>query len=103
MVRNGRGPASRPMHSQYCGMERTWRRRDMLGRRLRTRLAWSMSRIQGAVTCPAKGCGGPLPILRLMQGGYQDGLDRTDPVRRRSWLVKTLLDAGLSPADLGLA
>ena len=88
---------------QYCGMERTWARRDMLSRRLRAHLAWPMDRIQRAVTCPVKGCAGPMPILRLMKGGYHDGFDRADVARRRAWLVETLLDEGIMPGDLGLA
>lgn len=88
---------------QFCGMERTWGRREMLGRRLRSRLSWPMDRIQNSVSCPVSGCGGPLPILRLMQGGYQDGFDRSDVARRRAWLVETLLDAGIMPGDVGLS
>lgn len=88
---------------QYCGMERTWGRRDMLSRRLRARLAWPMDRIQAAVACPVPGCGGHMPILRLMQGGYQDGFDRADIACRRSWLIETLLDASIMPSDVGLA
>ena len=63
---------------QYCGMERTWGRRDMLSVRVRPRLAWPMDRIQAAATCPVRGCGGGMPILRLLRGGYQDGFDRQD-------------------------
>lgn len=88
---------------QYCGMERTWGRRDMLGGRVRGRLSWSMNRIQRSVTCPIKGCGGPMPILRLMKGGYQDGFDRSDVGRRRAWLIETLLDAGIMPEDVGFS
>lgn len=75
----------------------------MLSRRLRQHLAWPMDRIQRAVTCPVKGCAGPMPIIRLMKGGYQDGFDRSDALRRRAWLVETLLDAGIMPADVGLS
>ncbi|SFK41062.1 hypothetical protein [Caulobacter sp. UNC279MFTsu5.1] len=88
---------------QYCGMERTWGRREMLGSKLRVRLAWPLDRIQRAVVCPIRGCGGPMPIIRLMQGGYQDGFDRADATRRRAWLIEALLDAGIMPADVGLA
>ena len=88
---------------QYCGMARTWGRRDMLGQRLRSRLAWSMTRLQRAVSCPVRTCGGPMPILHLMAGGYHDGFDRGDAARRRSWLVETLLDAGIAPGEVGLA
>ncbi len=42
-----------------------------------------------------------MPILRLMKGGYHDSFDRTDAIRRRSWLIETLLDAGIMPADAG--
>jgi hypothetical protein len=88
---------------QYCGMERTWGRREMLGARLRSCLAWPVSRLQRAAVCPQRGCGGPMPILRLMRGGYRDGFDREDLPRRQAWLVETLLDAGIMPADVGLA
>ncbi|MBO9710589.1 MAG: hypothetical protein J7521_20500 [Caulobacter sp.] len=88
---------------QYCGMERTWGRREMLGERLRKSLAWPISRLQRAVVCPVRGCGGPMPILRLMKGGYQDGFDRADQERRRDWLINTLLDAGIAPDAVGLA
>lgn len=87
---------------QYCGMERTWGRREMLSRRLRKYLAWPMDKIQRAVVCPVRGCGGPLPILGLLSGGYQDGFDRSDARRRRAWLIETLLDAGIMPGDVGL-
>jgi len=88
---------------QYCGMDRTWGRREMLGSRIRARLAWPLSRIQRAVVCPIRGCGGPMPIMRLMKGGYQDGFDRADEPRRQSWLLETLLDVGIMPNDVGLA
>lgn len=87
---------------QFCGMERTWGRREMLSRRLRKYLAWPMDKIQRAVVCPVRGCGGPVPILRLLKGGYQDGFDRSDARRRRAWLIETLLDAGIMPGDVGL-
>lgn len=87
---------------QYCGMERTWSRRDMLGQRLRARLTWSLARIQKAVSCPVRTCGGPMPVLSLLKGGYQDG-KHAEPARRRAWLIETLLDAGIAPADVGLA
>ncbi|MGR4866553.1 hypothetical protein [Caulobacter sp. LARHSG274] len=87
---------------QYCGMERTWGRREMLSRRLRKHLGWTIDRVQRAATCPMKGCGGPMPIIRLMKGGYQDGFDRSDARRRRAWLVETLLDAGIMPEEAGL-
>ncbi len=74
----------------------------MLSRRLRDCLAWSLDRVQRAVTCPMRGCGGPMPIMRLMKGGYQDGFDRSDVVKRRSWLIEALLDAGVMPGDVGL-
>jgi hypothetical protein len=87
---------------QYCGADRTWGRREMLSKRLRDRLAWPLDRVQRAVTCPMRGCGGPMPIMRLMRGGYQDGFDRTDVVKRRAWLAEALLDAGVLPGDIGL-
>jgi len=88
---------------QYCGMERTWGRREMLSRRLRKHLAWPMDKVQRAVICPVRGCGGPMPIMRLMKGGYQDGFDRSDAARRQAWLLETLLDAGILPSDVGIA
>lgn len=87
---------------QYCGMERTWGRREMLSTKLRARLSWPLDRIQRALVCPVRGCGGPMPIVRLMKGGYQDGFDRSDGRRRRAWLIETLLDAGIMPGDVGL-
>ncbi|KQZ31745.1 hypothetical protein [Caulobacter sp. Root1472] len=88
---------------QYCGMARSWGRREMLSTKLRLRLAWPLARVQRAVVCPVRGCGGPMPIMRLMKGGYQDGFDRADAGRRQAWLVETLLDAGILPADAGVA
>jgi hypothetical protein len=88
---------------QYCGMDRTWGRREMLSSRVRGRLSWPMDRIQRSVTCPVKGCSGPMPILRLMKGGYQDAFDRSDVGRRRAWLIGTLLDAGIMPEDVGFS
>lgn len=88
---------------QYCGMERTWGRREFLSPRLRSRLAWPLDRVQRAMVCPVRGCRGPMPIIRLMKGGYQDGFDRADVARRRAWLIEALLDAGIMPADVGLA
>lgn len=86
---------------QYCGMERTWGRREMLSARLRKHLAWPLDRVQAATVCPVRGCGGPMPLLRLMAGGYQDG-PKQDASERRAWLIEALLDAGVMPADVGL-
>ncbi|MBO9710649.1 MAG: hypothetical protein J7521_20805 [Caulobacter sp.] len=87
---------------QYCGHDRTWGRRQMLGAKLRKVLAWPLDRVQRALVCPINGCKGPMPILRLMRGGYQDGFDRADVRRRRAWLIETLLDEGIMPNDVGL-
>lgn len=87
---------------QYCGMERTWGRRELLSTRLRPRLAWPLSRVQRAAVCPVRGCRGPMPIMRLMNGGYQDGFDRADAIRRQAWLIETLLNASILPADAGV-
>lgn len=88
---------------QYCGMARTWGRSDMLGARLRRSLAWSIDRIQKAAICPVRGCGGPMPIVQVLKGGYEDGFDRSDVGRRRAWLVETLLDAGIMPEAVGFS
>lgn len=86
---------------QYCGMERTWGRRQFLGQRLRKRLARTIAQVQAGVFCPQRGCGGHWPIVRLMQGGYQDARAET-PTARRSHLVTMLLDAGVLPEQVGL-
>jgi len=75
----------------------------LLSPRLRTQLAWPIERVQRAVTCPVKGCGGPMPIIHVLKGGYHDGFDRADVGRRRAWLVETLLDAGIMPETVGLS
>lgn len=86
---------------QYCGMGRTWGRREFLGRRLRKRLARTIAQIQAGVFCPQRGCGGHWPIVRLMQGGYQDPQVDT-PAAQRSHLVAMLLNAGVLPEEVGL-
>ena len=86
---------------QYCGMERTWGRREFLGQRLRKRLARTIAQVQARVFCPQRGCGGHWPIVRLMQGGYQDAQTDT-PALQRSHLVTLLLDAGVLPEEVGL-
>ncbi len=86
---------------QDCGMERTWGWREFLGRRLRKRLARTVAQIQARVFCPQRGCGGHWPIVRLMQGGYQD-VQADTPAHRRSHLVTRLLDAGALPEEAGL-
>lgn len=86
---------------QYCGMERTWARRDFLGQRLRKRLTWTLARSQAAVFCPQRGCGGHRPIVRLTQGGYRDEHAGT-PEARRAHVVTMLLDAGVLPEEVGL-
>ncbi len=86
---------------QYCGMERTWGRREFLGKRLRSRLPWTLAQAQASVFCPQRGCGGHGPIVRLMRGGYQDPHADT-PATQRSHLVMMLLDAGVLPEEVGL-
>lgn len=86
---------------QYCGMERTWGRRELLGQRLRKRLAWTIARAQAGVFCPQKGCGGHRPIVRLMKGGYRDDHPDT-PAARRAHVSTMLMDVGVLPEEAGL-
>lgn len=86
---------------QYCGMERTWGRREFLGQRLRKRLARTIAQVQAGVFCPQRGCGGHWPIVRLMRGGYQDAQADT-PATQRAHVVTMLLDAGVLPEEVGL-
>lgn len=86
---------------QYCGMERTWGRRDFLGQRLRKRLTWTLAQAQASVFCPQRGCSGHRPIVRIMKGGYRD--DHADtPAARRAHVVTMLLDVGVLPEAVGL-
>jgi hypothetical protein len=86
---------------QYCGMERTWTRRQFLGQRLKRRLAWTLAQSQANVFCPQRGCGGHRPIVRLFKGGYRDNHADT-PEAQRAHLVTLLLDASVLPEEAGL-
>jgi hypothetical protein len=86
---------------QYCGMERTWGRREFLGQRLRKRLARTIAQVQASVFCPQRGCSGHWPIVRLMQGGYQDAQADT-PAAQRAHVATMLLGAGVLPEEVGL-
>jgi hypothetical protein len=80
---------------QYCGTAKTWRRDTMLGR-AKGLLNATMTQLQARALCPR--CPGRMPIV-WMSGVIDPG----DAEGRRSRLIETLLEAGLTPGDYGYA